>query len=97
LLIAEKISFARDTLKNAQGIDEVELPDPRPYNVPFTAIRTSTGKRARSQMGYNRSGEARKQRLKRQKREVARLVAKLESKPAPKAAAAPAKKPAAKS
>ena len=47
-------------------------------------------------MGYNRSGEARKQRLKRQKREIERLVAKLESKPAPKATAAPPKKAPAK-
>jgi hypothetical protein len=41
-------------------------------------------------MGYNRSGERRKQRLKRQKREVTRLLAKLEAAPAPKA---PVKKP----
>ncbi len=30
-------------------------------------------------MGYNRSGERRKQRLKRQKREVTRLLAKMET------------------
>ena len=58
--------------------------------------RHSPGKHKGNVMGYNRSGEARKQRLKRQKREIARLVAKLESKPAPKAAAAPPKKAPAK-
>jgi hypothetical protein len=42
-------------------------------------------------MGYNRSGERRKQRLKRNKREVERLVAKMEAAAAPKPAPAKAK------
>ena len=46
-------------------------------------------------MGYNRSGERRKQRLKRQKREINRLLAKIEKAPAP-AKPAPAKRVAEK-
>ena len=38
-------------------------------------------------MGYNRSGERRKQRLRRQKREVTRIVAKMEAAAGPKTAA----------
>jgi hypothetical protein len=42
-------------------------------------------------MGYNRSGERRKQRLKRQKRELNRIIAKLEQAPKPAAKTGDAK------
>jgi hypothetical protein len=53
-------------------------------------------KKRMTAMGYNRAGEARKQRLKRQKREIARIVAKLEAAGAAETKSAPAKPAAAK-
>jgi hypothetical protein len=47
-------------------------------------------------MGYNRAGDRRKARLKRHKREVARIVAKLEAAGGTETKGAPAKPAAAK-